>query len=264
LVIGAGVADSFSSEKVCFFSNRTLAEDREVEGLARPEPDHVRRVIRKIVSGFSVGEDGEVVPIKDRPGRKLPKSLPGDRELTATARMRPDGALVEAADGNPEQGPRFGSERLGGTQFVGIEIDMGVEVSEIAHAAKIVLSVRRSRAEVALDPSILVIMVTVAVASALVLVAATLVVAIDPALNIAFAIAGITIGIDDALAHNAVVRRAVGARIRGLTLRLGRSGRQRRGSEQDELPKHDIPLRRLSSSSSGEAEPSMNEESLSP
>ena len=60
------------------------------------------RMIGKIMSGFGVGEDGQFAPIEDGPLRKLPKSLRGDRELAASARVRPDGALVEVADCNPE------------------------------------------------------------------------------------------------------------------------------------------------------------------
>jgi hypothetical protein len=107
------------------------------------------RVIDKIISGFSVGEDGQPAPLEYGPCRKLPKALLGDGELTASARVRPDRMLVEPPDCHPEQGVRLASERLSGTELVGIKIDVGVEVSEIVHPAKIVRPVRRSRAETA-------------------------------------------------------------------------------------------------------------------
>ncbi len=36
-----------------------LAEDREVERFARPEPDDVMRVVGKVFAGFRVREDGQ-------------------------------------------------------------------------------------------------------------------------------------------------------------------------------------------------------------
>jgi hypothetical protein len=57
-------------------------------------------VISKIIAGFSMGEDGQIAPIEDCPGGKLPKSLLGEGELTTSTRMRPDRSFVEAADFN--------------------------------------------------------------------------------------------------------------------------------------------------------------------
>jgi len=124
-----------------------LAENREIERLARPKPDHVRRVIGKIISSVGVGENGQAVPIKYSPCCKLPKALPGNGELAASTWVRPDGALMEVPDCHAEQGVRLASKRLSGSQFVGIKIDVCVEVSKIMHAAKIVCSARSSRAE---------------------------------------------------------------------------------------------------------------------
>ena len=124
-----------------------LAEDGDIERFAWPEPDYVRRVIGKIISRFSVGEDCEIAAIEDDPCSKLPKSLLGNGELTASTWVRPDRPFVEAADFDPERSLRLPSERLSCAQFVRIEIDVGVEVSKIAHPTKIVRLRRRSRAE---------------------------------------------------------------------------------------------------------------------
>lgn len=121
-----------------------LTEYREIEGFAWPEPDHVRRVIGKVISGFGVGEDGQVAPVDDGPLRKLPKALPGDGELTASTRVRPDRTLVEAADRNPEQCFRITGQSLGCSQLIGIEIDVGVEVLDVSHPTKIVRHARLS------------------------------------------------------------------------------------------------------------------------
>ena len=107
----------------------------------------MRRVIGKIISGFSVGEDGQIASMQDGPCRKRSKSLLGDGELTASTRVRPDRALVKTTDRDPEQGMGLASERLGGTQLVGIKINVGVEVSEIVHSAKIVCPRRGSRSK---------------------------------------------------------------------------------------------------------------------
>ena len=94
-------------------------------------------MIGKIISGFGMGEDGQAPPIDDGPLRKLPKPLPGDRELAASPWVRPDRTLVEAADCNPEQCLRIPGQRLSCTQLIGIEIDVGMEVSEVLHSTKI-------------------------------------------------------------------------------------------------------------------------------
>ena len=104
----------------------------------------MRRMIGKIISGFSVGEDGQCAPIDDGPLSKLPKSFLGDRELTTSARVRPDGTLVEVADCNPEQCLCITGQRLRCCQLIGIKIDVGVEISEVLHSTKIVHYARLS------------------------------------------------------------------------------------------------------------------------
>lgn len=72
-----------------------LPEDRQIERLAWPKPDHVCRMIGKVVPGFSVGEDGEARPIERSPSGKLSKALLADGKLTAPPWVRPDSVLVE-------------------------------------------------------------------------------------------------------------------------------------------------------------------------
>ena len=60
-------------------ANHPLAEDGDIERFAWPEPDYVRRVIGKIISRFSVGEDCEIAAIEDDPCSKLPKIAPWER-----------------------------------------------------------------------------------------------------------------------------------------------------------------------------------------
>jgi hypothetical protein len=113
-----------------------LSEDREVERFARPEPDDVRGVIGKIISGLGVSEDGEAEAIEHSPCGKLTKALLGDGELTAPTRVRPDRVLMEMPNRHLEQGARLASECSSGAQFIGFKIDVSVEVSKFVHSAE--------------------------------------------------------------------------------------------------------------------------------
>ena len=79
-----------------------LSEDRQIERFTGPKPNNVRRVIGKVISGFSVGEDGEAEAIEYSPFRKLSKALPGYGELTTPTWVRPDRALMETPNGHME------------------------------------------------------------------------------------------------------------------------------------------------------------------
>lgn len=48
-----------------------LAEDRQVELFARPEPDHMRRVVGETVTGIGMGENGEWPAVENQPFGKV-------------------------------------------------------------------------------------------------------------------------------------------------------------------------------------------------
>src|SRR5687768_14147107 len=73
-------------------------EDRQVERLARPEPDYVAHVIGAIVTGRGMGEDGQPGAIDREPGRHLAEPRGGHGDLARAARVRADRRRVKMAE----------------------------------------------------------------------------------------------------------------------------------------------------------------------
>ena len=89
-----------------------MLEDREVERLARAKPDDVARMIGAVVAGIGMGKDGQRAAVQNEPLRDVPELFRRDRQLAASARMRPDRAQMVMPFGNPELLVRSMAERL--------------------------------------------------------------------------------------------------------------------------------------------------------
>ena len=112
-----------------------FGEDREVERLTRPEPDHMLGMVGEVLAGARVGEDRQPLAIKGYPLREIPKLLRPYRELAASARMGADGFRMEVPNWNAELGVGSFGKPLSAVELVRIEIDMGVKVADGVHGA---------------------------------------------------------------------------------------------------------------------------------
>ena len=112
-------------------------EDRQVQRLAWPKPDHVLGVIGEIVAGRRVREDGEWAAIERHPLREVPKVFGRDSQLAAAPRMRSDRPRVEMSDSDIEALTDGCSKRLGLFDLACVEINMGMEIGDgigVVHA----------------------------------------------------------------------------------------------------------------------------------
>jgi hypothetical protein len=108
----------------------SLSEYRKVERLTLAKPDHVVRVVGEVVAGIRMGEDRELAAVEDQPLRDLSELLGRNGQLAAAARVRPDWTKMVMSFGHAELGVRGSPERPGGLDLIGIEIDVGVKVSD--------------------------------------------------------------------------------------------------------------------------------------
>lgn len=90
-------------------------------------------MIGALVAGGRVDEERQATSMEHRPASEVAEALRRERQLAASARVRTHGALVKAADGRAEALLRLRREGARGTDFVGVEIDVGVEVQDLRH-----------------------------------------------------------------------------------------------------------------------------------
>src|SRR6185312_17185573 len=77
-----------------------LVENRQIERLARAEPDHMRRMVGEIVAGVRMGEDGEGSAVDGEELGDLAEQVRRHRQLDAAARVGADWTDVEVPDGD--------------------------------------------------------------------------------------------------------------------------------------------------------------------
>src|SRR5205085_9297524 len=108
----------------------------EVERLARPEPDHVLRVVGEVLAGAGMREDRQAVAVERHPLREVAELVARHRQLAASARVRSDRANVKVADRNAEFRLRRRPERPRPLELVLVEVNMRVEIANrgLGHA----------------------------------------------------------------------------------------------------------------------------------
>src|SRR5882672_10184097 len=101
-----------------------LRERRQVQRLRRPEPHDMFGMVLDGLARLRVGEYRQPVSIHDQPRDDLRKQLGPERELAASARMRADGFVVHAPDGEAEGPASLGAKLLRSLAARGVEIDV--------------------------------------------------------------------------------------------------------------------------------------------
>lgn len=99
------------------------------------KPDHMCSVIGKVIPCFGMREDGQAVPVQRRPESKCAKAFCGNGQLAATARMWTHRPVMKPADSDAEHSLRLAGEGLSGFQFVGVKINVRVEILNLGHQA---------------------------------------------------------------------------------------------------------------------------------
>ena len=88
------------------------------------------RVVGEVVTGVGVGEDGQRTAVEHQPLGNVAEGPGRHRELTAAARVRPDGAQMEVPDRDRKAPLRRGGELTRRIDLIGIVIDVRMEIAD--------------------------------------------------------------------------------------------------------------------------------------
>ena len=117
---------------------RLLAEHRQVERLARAEPDYVSRVIGEVLAGLRRGRRSSAAPrLRARHCATSPKRSVGTVIWHASPRVGPDGPQVEMPDRRRKTRLHGRGELLRFLHRSRIVVDVGVEIADpwLGHAS---------------------------------------------------------------------------------------------------------------------------------
>src|SRR5690242_9550733 len=107
-----------------------LAEDGQVERLARAKPDYVLRMVGEIIAGFRVGKDCQPATVEGEELCDVAENVARHRQLHAPARVRANGPQVEVAHRDWKARLHGRGELFRPFDLFWVVIDVRVEVAD--------------------------------------------------------------------------------------------------------------------------------------